>query len=263
MKGAHDILWQDLALGFILLAIPLLIFSYYKTGMSRPALIAVARMTVQLLLVGLYLQYIFYLNSPVINLLWVALMIIIASYTVLKRSGLRVRRFLWPVLFAMTLSILFVDFYFLVIVLQLDYLLDARFLISISGMLIGNCLSINVMGLTVFYEGLEKNKITYEFSLANGATQEEALRPFIKNALQKALNPLIATTSVVGLISLPGMMTGQILGGSNPAVAIKYQIMIMLTIFVSALLTVVLSILVSNRFVFDEFNRLKKVRVKK
>lgn len=263
MKGAHDILWKDLALGFLLLAIPLLIFAYYKTGMSRPALIAVARMTVQLLLVGLYLQYIFDLNSPVINLLWVALMIIIASYTVLKRSGLRVRRFLWPVLFAMTLSILFVDFYFLVIVLQLDYLLDARFLIPISGMLIGNCLSINVMGLTVFYEGLEKNKTTYEFSLANGATQEEALRPFIKNALQKALNPLIATTSVVGLISLPGMMTGQILGGSDPAVAIKYQIMIMLTIFVSALLTVVLSILVSNRFVFDEFNRLKKVRVKK
>jgi putative ABC transport system permease protein len=80
----------------------------------------------------------------------------------------------------------------------------------------------------------------------------------MKEALRTAFNPLIASITVIGLISLPGMMTGQILGGSSPNIAIKYQIMLMLTIFVSTVLTVYLTIIISNRFVFDEYGNLKK-----
>ena len=94
--------------------------------------------------------------------------------------------------------------------------------------------------------------------MANGATRNEALNPFMKDALKKAFNPTIATTAVMGLISLPGMMTGQILGGSDPSVAVKYQIMLLITIFSSAIMNVVLTILFSNRFAFDAFDNLKK-----
>jgi putative ABC transport system permease protein len=84
-----------------------------------------------------------------------------------------------------------------------------------------------------------------------------ALRPFIGESIKSGLNPLIGTMSVIGLISLPGMMTGQILGGSSPVIAIKYQIMIMLAIFAGCTINLFLSIILSNRFIFDVYGKLK------
>lgn len=256
--GAQDISWFDLALGYLLVVIPILAFRHYQTGMIRSTLIAVVRMTVQLLLVGAYLGVIFRWNNAWVNLLWVMTMIVVAAFTVVKRSNLSRKLFLVPVLIAIAASVLLVDLYFLGVVVKLSFLLDARYFIPITGMLIGNCLSNNIVALNSYYTSLQKEQTFYHYALANGATRGEALAGFMREALQRSLNPTIATTAVVGLISLPGMMTGQILGGSNPEVAIKYQIMIMITVLVSTLLTVVLSILICNRFVFDGFGRLRK-----
>lgn len=255
--GVQDISWVDLGLGYLLLVIPLLAFRYYQTGLVRSTLIAIARMTVQLLLVGAYLGVIFRWNSAWVNILWVVAMVVVAAFTVVRRSELSRKLFLVPVLIAIAASVLLVDVYFLGVVVRLDFLFDARYFIPITGMLIGNCLSNNIVALNTFYHSLSKEQTLYRFALANGATRNEALAGFMREALRKSLNPTIATTAVVGLISLPGMMTGQILGGSNPEVAIKYQIMIMITVLVSTLLTVILSILICNRFVFDGFGRLR------
>lgn len=254
MNGAQDISWIDLSIGYLLIIIPIVIFSYFGTKMVKPTLIAIARMTVQLFLVGIYLQYIFDFNNVWVNIGWVMVMIVIASYTVIKRSEINRKLFQIPILISMLVSVLLIDIYFLGAVIKLDFLFDARFFIPITGMLIGNCLSNNIIALNTFYNKLNREQVQYRFSIANGATRNEALKGFISDALKKSLNPTIATTAVIGLISLPGMMTGQILGGSNPSVAIKYQIMIMITILVSSLITVILSILISNRFVFDSMD---------
>ena len=158
-----------------------------------------------------------------------------------------------PVLLGMLVSIIIVDAYFFGVVIQLKNLFEALYLIPITGMLLGNCIRSNVMGLSVFYERLKKEPTLYRYALANGATRGEALIPYWKEALKLAFNPTIASIAVVGLISLPGMMTGQILGGSSPMVAIKYQIMLMITIFTSSIITVVLTILIANRFVFNSY----------
>lgn len=258
MHTAQDISWIDLAVGYLLIIIPMAIFHYFGTGMIKSTLIAIGRMTVQLFLVGLYLQVIFDINNVWINIGWVLAMIVIASFTVIKRSNINRKLFQIPILISMLISVLLIDVYFLGLVIKLDFLFDARYFIPITGMLIGNCLSNNIVALNTFYKNLNREQTQYRFAIANGATKSEALRGFIAEALKKSLNPTIATTAVVGLISLPGMMTGQILGGSNPAVAIKYQIMIMITILVSSLITVVLSILISNRFVFDEWDMPRK-----
>lgn len=252
--GVQEISWGDLAMGYLLLLIPLLVFKYYQSGMIRSTLIAVIRMTIQLYLVGLYLQYIFDLNSYWVNIAWVLVMIVIASFTAIRRSGLSRKLFLLPILSALLVSIFAIDMYFLGVILQLNYLFDARYFIPITGMLIGNCMSNIIIALNTFYKSLDRDQTQYRFALANGATRSEALKPFIAEALRKALNPTIATTSVVGLISLPGMMTGQILGGSDPSIAIKYQIMIMITILVSSMIAIILSLVVSNKFVFDDMD---------
>ena len=207
MHGAQDISWWDLAIGYLLIIIPVLIFKYYQTGMIKATLIAIVRMTVQLFLVGLYLQYIFDLNNAWINIAWVLVMIVIASFTVIKRSGLNRKLFQIPILLAMLASVFLIDLYFLGVVVKLDYLFEARYFIPITGMLIGNCLSNNIVALSTFYKNLDRDQTQYRYAIANGATRSEALRGFIAEALRKSLNPTIATTAVVGLISLPGMMT--------------------------------------------------------
>jgi putative ABC transport system permease protein len=124
-------------------------------------------------------------------------------------------------------------------------------------MVLGNSLNHNIVGLTAYFGGLQQKKELYYFLLTNSGSKRQALLPFVSDALLKGLNPLIATMSVMGLISLPGMMTGQILGGASPAIAIKYQIMIMLAIFVGCTLTLILSILFSGKQLFDEYGNLK------
>jgi putative ABC transport system permease protein len=261
MDSTLDITWYNLALGYLLLLIPLAVFRYYRTGLIRETLWAAVRMTVQLLLVGVYLEYLFRWNNGWVNLAWVLLMIGAASGTTVRRSGLNLRLFFWPVSLALFAALLIVNGWFLMVVLRLDFFFESRYFIPITGMLLGNCLKTNIMGLSTYFRGLQKGQLTYRWYLANGATRAEAVVPFLRTALQDAFNPNIATMAVMGLISLPGMMTGQILGGSSPAVAIKYQIMLMITIFVASMISVLLTILLANRFAFDGFDRFRSQQV--
>lgn len=260
--GAHDISWLNLLLGYLLLIIPVFIFRYYKTGLLVPTLISLGRMSVQLFLVGLYLKYIFQYNNAFVNLGWVLVMVLVTAYTIVSRSNLPEKMLFIPVFLALIISISFIDAFLLGVVLKLDFIFDARYLIPITGMLIGNSLTNTVIAIDFFYSRIRQQQNTYRFALANGATQTEAVQIFIRDAIKKAMNPTIASTAVMGIVSLPGMMTGQILGGSDPTVAIKYQILIMLTIFVSSLVTILLSILFCNKKAFDEFGNLRRSMLK-
>jgi putative ABC transport system permease protein len=148
-------------------------------------------------------------------------------------------------------------------VIRLDYVFDARYFIPISGMILGNALNHNIVGISNYFERLEKEQDLYYFLLINGSSKKRALEPFISSSIRKGLNPLIATMSVIGLISLPGMMTGQILGGSSPVVAIKYQILIMLAVFIGSTVNLMISIVLSNRKIFDSFDTINTTLLKK
>jgi len=258
MEKVVDINYFALFSGYALMLIPVFALWYYKTGLVKDTLIATARMTVQLLLVGLYLEYIFKLNNVIINIAWVVLMTVVASYTIVSRSNLKYKLFFIPIVLSGIISIAVTDAYFLGFVVKLKNVFDARYFIPVTGMLLGNTIKNVVIALDNFYQKIYDEENYYRWHLANGATKKEALLPFMRDALRVAFNPMIATTAIMGLISLPGMMTGQILGGSNPNVAVKYQIMLLITIFSSAVLNVVLTIFFSNRFAFDAYDNLRK-----
>ncbi|GAA4834582.1 ABC transporter permease [Algivirga pacifica] len=209
-------------------------------------------MGIQLGLVALYLEWIFTLNNPWINTLWVGIMILVGVLTTIRRVALNWKIFLIPLAIAGLTSVFIVDAFYLGLIIQLEYIFDARYFIPITGMILGNALNHNIVGLTTYIKGLQEKSDLYYFLLINTNKRETALKPFIQEAIIRALNPMIASMSVMGLISLPGMMTGQILGGSSPATAIKYQIMIMLAIFVGCSLNLFLSILMINRVILDE-----------
>ncbi len=253
-----DISWGNLFLGYLMLGIPLWAFWYYHTGLVRETIVAAARMTVQLFLMGLYLTILFDLNNAWINLLWLLIMIGVGTGATIRRSELQWRKFLIPVTVGSLISIVIVDAFFLGIVLRLDNVFDARYFVTISGMIMGNSMKNNIVALNVFYKTLSRNKADYKYCIANGATRREALQPFMRQALKLSFNPQIATMAVMGLIALPGTLTGQIIGGSSPDTAIKYQILLMLAIFVACMITILITINMANRSLFDEWDDFEK-----
>ncbi len=225
--GTIDISYLSLGIGLLLLSIPLFYIWKFKTGLLRATLIGTARMIVQLFFIGIYLKYLFLWNNPWINFLWVIVMILVASQTALARTQLKRKILLIPISVGFLCSVVCVGMYFIGIVLRLENVFSAQYFIPIFGILMGNMLSSNVIALNTYYSGLKREQQLYRYLLGNGATRTEAQAPFIRQAIIKAFSPLIANISVMGLVAFPGTMIGQILGGSSPNVAIKYQMMIM------------------------------------
>jgi putative ABC transport system permease protein len=259
MNDMADIRLIDLLLGFAILTVPLLVFLYYQVRMVSDLFISTARMVAQLFLVALYLEWIFEMNNAWINSLWVLVMVLIGAGTIVHRVRLNWRIFLLPLVLAGLLSMVIIDGFFLGLVIRLDYFFDARYFIPISGMVLGNSINHNIVGLTAYFEGLSQRRELYYFILTNNGSRKQAIRPYIQQALVKGLSPLLASMSVIGLISLPGMMTGQILGGASPVTAIKYQVMIMVAIFAGCTMILIMSILYSNFFIFDDYDNIRTI----
>ncbi|MCC5848574.1 MAG: ABC transporter permease [Verrucomicrobia bacterium] len=234
-------LW-NLATAYLLLLIPLALFLYLGAHRVRETLVSVVRMTVQLLFVGLYLHVVFELDHPGVTLLWLLVMVLVADASILRGCGLRIQVFAFPLFFAILLGTILPALFFTFLVLRLDAPFEAQYLIPIGGMILGNCLRADIIGLQHFSENLKKRESHYLLCLSQGASRTEALRPFFRDALQAALGPTLASMATIGLVSLPGMMTGVILAGADPGTAIRYQIAIMISIFSGTALTVFLAI---------------------
>lgn len=242
---------------FALLLIPIGIFRYLRIGMIKELIISAIRMSVQLVLVGLYLKYIFQLNNGLANLVWVMVMMVAANLSILGKSGMKRRLFFWRTLAGVAVSTLIVSGWFILVAIRPEPFYDARYMIPIIGMILGNCQRSNVMSLERFYSGIRKNEQEFMTFLMLGATLREAVFPYLKVAIKSCVNPSISTMATMGIVSLPGMMTGQILGGAMPMAAIKYQIGIMICIFTAMVIAALVNILLSLPVAFDDHQRLR------
>mgnify|MGYP006285479893 CR=1 FL=1 len=258
MDAALDISFGSLALCFVLLLIPLAASIFLKLGLIKSLLVAVVRLVGQLLLIGLFLQYLFGLDSTLLNIVWFVIMVGAAKVTIIKRSGLNVIMLLFPAFLSLSLAGFGVLLFFNAFVVQLDNLFEAKYFIAIGGMLLGNSLRGNIIGLTNFYNSLKRNENRYLYTLSTGASQVEAIDPYFRKSVSQALSPIIATMATMGIVFLPGMMTGQIIGGSSPLVAVKYQIAIMIAIFTAVTISIIMTILLTVQFSFLENGILKK-----
>lgn len=259
-----NISWERLIIGFVILIIPALILWRFKTALLKKMGIAVVRMTLQLIFVGYYLEYLFKYDNPWLNVGWIIIMVAVAAFSTIDRSELRPNRNLIISIFVATfLGIIIIDLFFLKFVIQLPNILAAQYTIPITGMVLGNCLTSNVIGFNEFYYSIHEHNERYQYYLANGAKLKEAIFPFFRSAIMKSVNPTLASMATIGLVSIPGMMTGQILAGNSPLIAIQYQIMIMLAIFSGSILSVYLGIKFSIWFVFDKRKNFDKTILKR
>ena len=248
----------SLAAAYLLLIFPLAILLYQRVPILRQSGIAIARMTVQLFFVGFYLHVVFRLNSPWLNLAWLLAMIGVADGSILRGCRLRVRRFAIPLFVALLAGTAVPVLVFVGLILQRPNWLDAQYVIPLAGMVLGNCLRADIIGLRNFYDAIALSEKAYHQRLAQGARLYEALHPFFRDALQAAMLPTVATMATIGLVALPGMMTGVILAGSEPMTAIKYQVAIMIAIFSGTAITVFLAIRLTVKRSFNAYGVLDR-----
>ena len=257
MQNSLDISWVQLALFFLMLCIPLLINRYYQLTMTKEVLIAVSRMAVQLLLVGLYLQYVFSINNLFVNIGWIILMILIGSSAIIGKAKLPKRAMFSPVVCGLSIGLLPLMLVLCYIIIQPQPVYSAQYVIPLAGMLLGNSLSSNIVALQNLFEAFAQRENEYEGALVLGATPFQAANPFVLDALKKAQAPILASMTTTGLVTLPGMMTGQILGGASPILAIKYQLVILIAIFVMISVSLTLTLQLSLKRALCETGRIK------
>ncbi|WP_020564424.1 ABC transporter permease [Methylosarcina fibrata] len=261
--ATRDIELPQMALLYGLCLLPWLLLRLTGLRLDREIGVGILRMSIQLALVGIYLKTLFDLNHPWLNGLWILVMLIVADLTILRRAGLKARYFALATFTAVAASVLFSTAYLVILVIQPAHYYDARYIVPLAGMILGNCLQGNVIALERFYSELRRNENEYTTFLMLGASRREAVRPYFRNAVKAALNPTIAGMATMGLVSLPGMMTGQILGGSEPWIAVKYQIAIMICIFTSSTLACLMNLTLGLKIAFNAFDVLREEVIKK
>jgi len=253
-----DLSILSLVIAFALFVVPVGISLFYRIGLTKSLLYATTRMSVQLILIGIFLKYLFVWDNTLLNILWLAVMVVVAVVSAVRQSSMKLKKLLLPTFISFSLATFSIILFFNIFVIRLDNIFNARYLIVLGGMLLGNSLRGNIIGISSFYRNIKKDSKNYMYRLSLGATFREAVRPYLRESVQLALKPTIAAMATMGIVALPGMMTGVILGGASPEVAIKYQIMIMIAIVVSTILSVVLTILMTLRSCFDSYGMLEE-----
>ena len=222
----------DLALASLLVVLNGVLSILLQLGLARQLAIAAVRMIVQLLLVGLVLEALFALVSPLWTGLAALAMMLFAGREIMARQERGLAGF-WAyglgtscILVAASLVTVFA----LTVQVNPEPWYNPRYALPLLGMILGNTMTGISLGLHTLTSGLVRERPAVEARLALGATRREALTSVSRAAFRTALMPVINSMAATGLVALPGMMTGQILAGAEPVEAVKYQILMMFMI---------------------------------
>jgi putative ABC transport system permease protein len=220
----------ELAIGAALIAVNLGLSWALRLGLERTLLIAAVRMVVQLMLVGLVLEWVFATRHPLVILAIALAMSGIAAHAAVRRTRRRFAGVYLDSLVTILAASFLVTGLTLGLVLRPTPWFDPQYLVPLLGMLLGNGLTGISLGLDRFTEACAERSERIETLLALGATRWEAARSTIAESMRVGLMPTVNSMMVMGIVSLPGMMTGQILAGANPGDAVRYQILVIFMI---------------------------------
>lgn len=225
-----------------LMAIAIGLASWQGLGLSKMLAIATVRTLGQLLGVGIFLAFIFATRNPLAVLAVLIGMVTIASVVARSRIDRDLPRLLQWVWLAIFGSGLVTMTYVSLFVIRPDPWYDPRYLIPLTGIVLGNAMTAASIAGERLVSALRNNRIEIETHLSLGATPAQAVQTYRQAAIKAGLIPTINAMMVVGLVTLPGTITGQILAGADPLTAAIYQILIM---FMLALATLIAALVVT------------------
>jgi len=237
-----------IGLGFIFLAQGCSIL--FRLGLARDLAVGAIRTFAQLFIMGYALTYIFACPVKLVSLLVFSFMVAAATHIVGSRIKTKAVRFRLPVFFSMFAPYLLVAAMVTGVIIQAKPWYDPMYLIPIGGMVVGNSMSSLAVALERLMADLRSKREMVEMRLCLGATDWEASRDLASDAIKAGMIPSINAMMGVGVVFLPGMMTGQILAGADPLASIRYQIVVMLMLAASAALSTSAAVLLVRKRCF-------------
>jgi putative ABC transport system permease protein len=263
MKPTIPLTAPDLAIAAALVVLDAVLSLSLGLGLHKRLAVAALRMVVQLVLIGLVLRFVFALASPPVTLLVVLVMVAVAAREVAVRSEQRLAG--WDNYLvagsAVALATFLTSVLALTTALRPSPWYAARYAIPLAGIVLGNVLNTASLALDSLLGGVVRERAAIEAQLALGATITVAMRRLVREALRRGLLPIINTMSAAGLVTLPGIMTGQILAGVDPMEAVKYQILLMFLLAGGGGLAAVAAVLLAARRLTDSRQRLRLDRL--
>lgn len=240
---------------YALLLIVLLIMKKNKMNQTKLLIVASIRMTIQLIIAGFVITYIFENPHPIFTATYLIAMTLFAVKRVLSTNKDINYKFKVAIGLSLSFSGLSIILFFIYIVVG-ESIFNPQYVIPISGMIIGNAMTGVSIGVKTFTESIKGQRARMEALLNIGVTPQKILVPFLKQALETALLPTMNAMLGMGIVSLPGMMTGQILAGVSPNIAILYQIAIMIAICTAVCLSVFGSLYFGYKTYYNKRNQI-------
>ena len=259
-----DLSYFDLAIASVLLLLAGGLSVALNLGLEKTLGIAALRTTVQLTLIGLVLKMLFELVSPWWTGLAALVMLLLAGREVTARQTLKLRDG-WSYSIATSSLIVaggIVTILALTTAVRPEPWYDPRFALPLLGMMLGNTLTGISVGMERLSATLKREKDAIEARLALGHPRREAVKPYVREAMRAGLMPIINAMSAAGIISLPGMMTGQILAGVDPTEAVKYQILIMFLLAGTTSIGALIAVMATSWRLGDDRDRLRLERLR-
>ena len=238
----------------VLILITMALSTWQRLGLTKSLLIGALRATAQLTLMGYVLVTVFESTNPWLVGLLVVVMSVIAARTAASRQKEAPQersRIFWYATFSILLSTGFTLVFVTQCVLYVEPWYSAQYVIPMGGMIISNSMNAAALGAERFASEFKARRPEVETLLAMGASPKIACWRIVRRAIAASMMPTISGLMVVGLVSIPGMMSGQILSGVSPLLAIRYQLVVQFMIACAAAITSMSIVMLYGRSFFD------------
>ena len=249
----------QLILSISLVLIAGLVSAFLKLGLLKSLLWGTFRAFIQLTIIGYVLTYVFALNNILIVIILLLLMSLIASREASKRINKAPVNPSIIAFIALTASTFLVGSLVVGVIITPEPWYSPRVVIPIFGLILGNSMNGIALSLDRMYSEVSVSFEEVEQLLCFGATPWEAVQEQVRNAMKAGMTPIINSLMIVGLVSLPGIMTGQILAGMEPQSAVRYQFVILIMVAAAAAIGCLIIIGLSYKKMFTDDMALKQV----
>ncbi|MFD2760250.1 ABC transporter permease [Lentibacillus juripiscarius] len=246
--------YLTLSISLLFVIIPLVLSKTLNLGLEKDTLIAAVRSIIQLLAVGYVLQFVFDSENMIYILLMIVLMIAAATHNAQKKGAV-IQGIIWK----LVVTFVFVEVLTQGILLGLNITPPtAQYIIPISGMVVGNSMVLAILFLNRFTSEIETHQDETELILSLGGTPKQAIHSQLIASIQASTIPTIESQKTIGLVQLPGMMSGQIIAGADPVQAVLFQLLVLFLLLTTAVVTSIMLGYLSYPTLFNQRMQLLK-----
>lgn len=245
-----------LGLSLVFVLIPIVLSKTLNLGLERDTSIATIRSITQLFIVGYILTFVFDSGNNIYIILMIALMVGAATQNA-RKKGATIQGITWKLIG----TFIFVEILTQAILLGFNIIpATAQYIIPISGMVVGNSMVLSILFLNRFTAEVETRQDETELILSLGGTPRQAVHTSLITSIKASLIPTIESQKTIGLVQLPGMMSGQIIAGADPVQAVQFQLLVLFLLLTTAAVTSIMLGFLSYPTLFNKQMQMLKIR---